>query len=257
MVDSLKGSEKDMLRQKKELEDKGYLVLKHYDKRNIPDGHLYGIYYSSWSIFQPWAIDAEIDALVARMRDRGVMTLVSPDRIEILRSAFNQTKSLVGEVWEAGVFQGGTARLLQQFMVREDTKVPLRLFDSYSGMPPTDDVRDIHKEGDFANTSLEAVRDLVGDDDFVHYHKGFVPSTFKGLGKSKIRLFHIDLDLYDGIKTSCEFAYERMPKGGIFLFDDYGFDTTPGARMAVDEFFADKPEAVFVLPTGQAIVHKL
>jgi O-methyltransferase len=257
MMDDTKGPIEEEQRFKAELEARGYLVLKHHDQRLIPDAHLYGIYYSSWSIFQPWAVDQQIDELVARMRAHGVMTLVSPDRIEMLRSSFNQTKGLEGEVWEAGVFQGGTARLLRQFMIREEKKVAIRLFDSYAGMPPTDDVRDIHKEGDFANTSVEAVRELVGDDKFVHYHKGFVPGTFKGLEKSKIRFFHIDLDLYDGIKTSCEFAYSRMPKGGIFLFDDYGFDTTPGARMAVDEFFADKPEAVFVLPTGQAIVHKL
>ena len=38
------------------------------------------------------------------------------------------------------------------------------------------------------------------------------------------------------------------------IFDDYGFPTCPGARQAVDEFFADKREVPFVLPTGQAVV---
>jgi O-methyltransferase len=241
----------------KRLQDLGYLVLKNPPRQSIPDAHLYGRYYSSWSIFQPWAIDGDVQELVARMAERGVATLGSPDRIHILRNAYLQTRGLAGEVWEAGVFQGGTARILRQCIARDEQSTILRLFDSYEGMPPTDDVRDIHKEGDFANTSLEAVRDLVGDDDFVHYHKGYVPQTYEGLEGRPVRLFHIDLDLYDGIKRSCEFAYETMPKGGIFLFDDYGFDSTPGARMAVDEFFADKPEAVFVLPTGQAIVHKL
>ena len=28
------------------------------------------------------------------------------------------------------------------------------------------------------------------------------------------------------------------------LFDDYGFATCPGARRAIDEFFADKPEPI-------------
>jgi O-methyltransferase len=41
------------------------------------------------------------------------------------------------------------------------------------------------------------------------------------------------------------------------LFDDYGFWSCPGARQAVDEFFADKPEAPFALPTGQALVARL
>lgn len=37
------------------------------------------------------------------------------------------------------------------------------------------------------------------------------------------------------------------------VFDDYGFPTCPGARKAVDEFFADKRETPIVLPTGQAV----
>ncbi len=38
------------------------------------------------------------------------------------------------------------------------------------------------------------------------------------------------------------------------LFDDYSFPTCPGARKAVDEFFSDKPEVPFDLPTGQCLV---
>jgi hypothetical protein len=45
-----------------------------------------------------------------------------------------------------------------------------------------------------------------------------------------------------------------MVKDGIMIFDDYGFDTCHGARQAVDEFFADKPEHAFYLPSGQCFV---
>jgi 2-polyprenyl-3-methyl-5-hydroxy-6-metoxy-1,4-benzoquinol methylase len=41
------------------------------------------------------------------------------------------------------------------------------------------------------------------------------------------------------------------------LFDDYGFATCPGARLAVNEFFVDKPERIIELPTGQAFVIKI
>jgi O-methyltransferase len=41
------------------------------------------------------------------------------------------------------------------------------------------------------------------------------------------------------------------------VFDDYGEPTCPGARKAVDEFFADKPETPIYIPTGQCLVHRL
>jgi len=45
--------------------------------------------------------------------------------------------------------------------------------------------------------------------------------------------------------------------GGCMIFDDYGFPSCPGARRAVDEAFADKPEIPLCLPTGQCMVVKL
>lgn len=40
------------------------------------------------------------------------------------------------------------------------------------------------------------------------------------------------------------------------VFDDYGFLSCPGAKLAVDQFFSDKPEYPCHLPTGQCFVIK-
>lgn len=73
----------------------------------------------------------------------------------------------------------------------------------------------------------------------------------------RIAFAHIDLDIYQSILDSCRFIYPRLSPGGVIVFDDYGFMSCPGAREAVDRFFADKLEIPLVLPTGQAIVIKL
>jgi O-methyltransferase len=47
-----------------------------------------------------------------------------------------------------------------------------------------------------------------------------------------------------------------MNEGGVILCDDYGFSDCPGAMRAMDEFFRDKQESIFHIPTGQSMVIK-
>jgi hypothetical protein len=43
----------------------------------------------------------------------------------------------------------------------------------------------------------------------------------------------------------------------VVLFDEYGFSSAHGEKVAVDQFFADKPEQPIALLTGQAFIIKL
>lgn len=67
---------------------------------------------------------------------------------------------------------------------------------------------------------------------------------------------HVDVDIYHAITACCQFIFPRLAAGGFMVFDDYGFPSCPGARLAVDQFFADKKVYPLVLSTGQAIVFK-
>ena len=80
---------------------------------------------------------------------------------------------------------------------------------------------------------------------------------FDAVSQRSFCFVHIDLDIYQAILEATRFFYTRVPAGGILLYDDYGFASCPGARAAVDEFFADKPEVPFVLSTGRCFVQKL
>ena len=65
------------------------------------------------------------------------------------------------------------------------------------------------------------------------------------------------MDIYKSVIDCCEFIYPRLLKGGVLIFDDYGFRSCPGAKKAVDYFFRDKIEVPLILPTGQAIIFKI
>lgn len=212
----------------------------------IPDADRYQPFYSPWL-----APD-----FVALYRDVSPYTVVSIDRCWTLWRMLGQALNVEGDVMEAGVFRGGTARLLKQQVAKAPGRA-FYLFDSFEGMAKVSESADRHREGDFSDTSLEGVRAVVGSEPFLDYRKGWVPATFAGLEDRQFCFAHIDLDLYQGILDCLAFVYPRMPAGGVIVFDDYGFPSCPGARQAVEEFFEGKPEKPLALLTGQALAIKL
>ncbi|MCA8950997.1 MAG: class I SAM-dependent methyltransferase [Planctomycetes bacterium] len=182
---------------------------------------------------------------------------MTPDRLWVVRSLLQQTRRL-GEVWECGVYKGGTARFLVDTLERlGDTTTLVRLFDTFAGMPESDPARDLHGPGDFADTSASAVAERVGRPERVCIHAGWIPTTFAGLESTTIGFAHVDTDIYRSVRDCAEFVWPRLAIGGAVVFDDYGFPTCPGAREAVDEFFVAEGTAVpLALHTGQAVVFK-
>lgn len=215
---------------------------------HVPDIGLYQ------PLFSPWEGLAEFERLYQRARQH---TLVSRDRCYILAQTLRQATHLQGIAMECGVFRGGTA-LLEAMIIAECAQVrPLHLFDSFEGMPETTTGLDRFQKGDFSSTSAGKVAGLMASYPFATMHVGFIPQTFQRFDPGPVAWAHVDVDIYQAVKDSIEFIYPRLVQGGFLVFDDYGFPSCPGARRAVDEAFADRPEVPICLPTGQALVIKL
>jgi O-methyltransferase len=71
-------------------------------------------------------------------------------------------------------------------------------------------------------------------------------------------LVHIDCDLYAPILAALSYFYPRTSPKGFLIVHDYSSLHWPGAEQAVDEFFADKPENIVLMPdiSGSIIVRK-
>ena len=49
------------------------------------------------------------------------------------------------------------------------------------------------------------------------------------------RFSYLDVDLYDPTKIALELLVERIPKGGIIVFDELNHEDYPGETSAVHE----------------------
>lgn len=182
-------------------------------------------------------------------------TLVDEPRAQTLYQLARHASCLDGSFAEIGVFRGGTAKILAHIADARGRK--LHLFDTFEGMPETDVQRDLLGAGDFANTSLGEVKRFLAGASSPVFHQGEFPKTAGPVEGERFSLVHCDADIASSVEACCEFFYPRLVPGGVIVFDDYGFTSTPGAKTTADAFFANKPEPVLHLVTSQAIAIKL
>ena len=125
------------------------------------------------------------------------LTLLDPARCFMLYQFALQVRDLQGDAVEVGVYRGGTAKLLGRAL--EGAGKTLHLFDTFAGMPPTDRDKDLHKEKDFSDSSLELVQANLRGIEGVRFHAGVFPETAKGIGDLTLALAHIDVDIHKSI----------------------------------------------------------
>ncbi len=161
-----------------------------------------------------------------------------------------------GDTAECGVYTGGTSYFIAK--ANRELGVPRQhhLFDSFEGLS-----RPVAADGSYWRAgglrAEEAVaRANLAEFSSMNFHKGWIPARFGEVADRRFSFVHIDVDLLEPTRASVEFFYPRVSAGGMIVCDDYGFWTCPGARKAMDDFFADKPERIIDLPTGQGLVIK-
>ena len=103
------------------------------------------------------------------------------------------------------------------------------------------------------------VERLLGDLDVsdVVILQGIFPDDTGHLLSSTLSLVHIDVDVYQSAKDSVDFVWDRLPAGGILVFDDYGFSACEGVTKYVNEL-AQRHDVVMVHNlNGHAVLVRL
>ena len=218
--------------------------------KDIPNKEAYKPHY------QPW----REPSFVVKTKKVRPYTGLTEDKLYFIEYFLRETIYLRGNVAEAGVWRGGSAKFIAEILNEHpEVKKIFYLFDSFEGMQEVTSSIDRHGRGDFSNTSVTSVSELLFSElnniKFI-FKKGWIPQTFVGISSETFSFVHIDLDLYQSILDLLSYFYPRLCSGGIIVFDDYGYASCPGAKKAVDDFFNEMPEAILVLHTGQAVIIK-
>jgi hypothetical protein len=162
-----------------------------------------------------------------------------------------------GDFVELGVYKGNSAGVLATFARQQNRR--LFLFDTFGGFDNRDlQGIDAKRPQAFCDTSIDAVRNLVGAIG-VTFVQGYFPDSIQGLDMpAAIAVAHIDCDLYAPIKAGLESFYPRLSPGGILVVHDYSSGYWSGATAAVDEFCMTIPEKPVLLSDkcGTVIIRK-
>ncbi len=172
-------------------------------------------------------------------------TLVDWPRLFKIEELIKEANHLPGIIAEVGVYKGGTAR-----WICDRTPSKVLLFDTFEGMPDVNSAIDTHRKGDFKDTSIAQVAELLKDCNNYSLYKGVFPKQNAEYALHHwFKLVHIDVDIYESVYECLSFFSSRMTKGGIIILDDYNAPNCAGAKLATDEFCKDYN--LIVIPTVQ------
>ena len=146
-----------------------------------------------------------------------------------------QVQPLAGAYAEAGVYDGGSARILCAAKGAEH----LHLFDTFAGMPETDPKADPHfGAGQFADTNRQLVADYLAAFPNVHLHQGFFPASAADVPADRqFKFVHLDLDIYRSTLDGLRYFYPRLVRKGVIVSHDYSNVTAPASSRPLTNFW--------------------
>ena len=198
--------------------------------------------------------------MVLRLKSKFVKTIrrfsgvPTNKKDEMLRVVFPAVTSwrVEGEYFEFGVYEGRAMIAAYQNAVRSNRRFHFFAFDSFEGLPSSDEGGDKFPEGKYACSQdrfLENLRKAGVDTSLVTCVPGFYDQSLttelqEQLASHKAAIVWVDCDLYDSTVPVLDFIVPFLQTGTIICFDDwfsYGGDPTKGEIRATREWLEKTP----------------
>lgn len=202
--------------------------------------------------------DVETDFLAVWRVVRG-NTLVDRIRLHELWHLVAQAFKVPGDVLEVGSWRGGSAGVIARRALDFDATRVVFVADTFSGVVKAGDNDPYYRGGEHANTSVETVQQLFDRlevNNTVILQGMFPEDTAARIADRRFALCHIDVDVYQSASDVFDWIWPRLSRGGVVVFDDYGFLGCEGVTRLVHEL-RQRPDLVALgNPNGHAVLVK-
>lgn len=196
------------------------------------------------------------DENMAMDYENGFMLTSEPYRLGNIMAHYELYKKIInlpGDVVELGVFKGSSLIQFSTFreLLENENSRKIIGFDVFGQFPENCSIKsdknfaekwnekfssEFISKGDLENSfkskKINNIELVEGDIEYT------LDKYIKDNPHTRIALLHIDTDVYEPAKKALDLLFDKVVKGGVIVFDDYG--TVEGETLAIEEFFENK-----------------
>lgn len=194
--------------------------------------------------------------------ENGYHVTSHPSRLGKVLAHYELYKTILhlpGHVVECGVYKAASLIRFATFrhLLESPWSRKIVAFDAFGAFPPQPDADDQRFIEQFEREGGPGMS--VADVEAVLNYKSFpncelvegdicetVPRYLAEHPAFKIALLHIDVDVYRPTAVILGHLYDRIVRGGLVVFDDFGI--VAGETRAIDEFFLGQDVVIEKLP---------
>ena len=163
-------------------------------------------------------------------------------RLATLELLCRRLENVPGAAAELGVYRGFFARCINQLLPNRK----LYLFDSFEGFAEnacaSESFQAAHR-----NTAIHKVLAIMPHPEMITVKPGFFPESLEGL-EDKFCLVSLDVDFYQTTLEGLRYFWPRLERGGYLMLHDWGSQSLPGVRQALEDFEREMGERLPAVP---------
>ena len=192
-----------------------------------------------YGTYSPWLNHSEFTEVFKIAKE---YSHVDEYRMYELYQLASQASKLNGDFLEVGVWRGGSSAVIKKALIDSNSQNTFYIADTFKGVVKAGSKEDsFYRGGEHSDTNIGYVKEIFKkiDIDEPKILVGIFPDDHSDLDIQKLAFVHSDVDAYESTKGIIEWCLPKMLRGGIIIFDDYGFYPCDGVTTYVNNLMLE------------------